>query len=64
MKAHDVMRMQGLCVKVTAFLLGKQHLYLALEMVNICTVKAREFNPSAFPLPFVLSTYQHKKTEQ
>ncbi len=51
MKAHQTTWMQGLCVKVMARLLGKQHLYMTLGMVNICTVKAREFNPSSFPLP-------------
>lgn len=34
-----------------ACLLSKQCLYMALGMVNICTVKAQEFNPSSFPLP-------------
>lgn len=51
MKAHQMMGMQGLCVKVMACLLGKHYLYMAMGMVNICTVKAREFKPSSFLLP-------------
>lgn len=38
---------QRLCVKVMARLPGKQHLYTTLGTVNICTVKAQEFNPSS-----------------
>lgn len=62
MKVNKMTWMQGRCVTVTDCLLGKQHLYMTLGIVNICTVKAREFNPTS--LPFVLSAYQHKKTEQ
>lgn len=55
-KAHQMMWTQRLCVKVMAPLLGKQHLYMTLGTVNICTVKAREFNPSSssplFQVPF------------
>lgn len=51
MKARQMMGVQGLCVKVMVCLLGKQYLYMTLGMVNICTVKAQEFNPSSFPLP-------------
>lgn len=46
-KAHQMMWTQRLCVKVMARLPGKQHLYTTLGTVNICTVKAREFNPSS-----------------
>lgn len=71
MKAHQMMGMQGLCVKVMACLLGKHYLYMAMGMVNICTVKAREFKPSSFPLPvsfcsLCLSTQENRtiKTEK
>lgn len=49
----------GLCVKVMAALLDKQYLYMVLGMVNICVVKALEFNPSSPHVPFVLRAYQH-----
>lgn len=49
----------GLCVKGMAALLDKQYLYTLLGMVNICAVKALEFNPSSPHFPFVLRAYQH-----
>lgn len=51
--------------------MGKHYLYMAMGMVNICTVKAREFKPSSFPLPvsfcsLCLSTQENRtiKTEK
>lgn len=53
MKVNKMTWMEDPCVKVTARrLLGKQHLCMALGMVNICTVKAPEFNPSSLPASF------------
>lgn len=49
MKVNKMTWMQGRCVTVTDCLLGKQHLYMTLGIVNICTVKAREFNPTSLP---------------
>lgn len=50
MKVNKMTWMQGRCVTVTDCLLGKQHLYMTLGIVNICTVKAREFNPTSLPV--------------
>lgn len=46
-------------MKAVAALLDKQYLYMVLGMVNICAVKALEFNPSSSHSPFVLRAYQH-----
>lgn len=66
-ESPQMMGMLGLCVKIMACLLDKQYLYMELGMVNICTVKAPEFNPSSSLLPpnshfpFVLSAFNTRK---
>lgn len=56
----------GLCVKGMAALLDKQYLYTLLGMVNICAVKALEFNPSSptFLLFSVLINTTMKQEEE
>lgn len=49
----------GLCVEVMAALPDKQYLYMVLGMVNICAVKALEFNLPSPHFPFVLRADQH-----
>lgn len=63
MKAHKTIGVTGSLCKGNGLSQGQTHLYMALGMVNICTVKAREFNPFSFPLPASFCS-QHLSTQE